>query len=351
VDICDYHHYAPDYRLFEQVHRRVAVRVQQTPGKKTACTEFGRKGGPIRVSDLLFDIGPALEAAGLMMSALSFTQPDDPPCEFVTFYHFQFPATHRNYKNLVYGDMNVVDWSGRDKPLRDRGEPWYPSFEELQLRYPTAAYHMFRMLARCAPGTRADATSFPVLDTGGRACAGLRTLAVDTGRDLIVTIQNTSPEKATAIEIDLKLFPERFRFAVVRETSQSKSDEVVAQVKVQNNRIQRDFAPQSLTQIILTPLALDRIASLHLTEKTTTPGGVAGGLALHQTTRLRALGVIEGVEHDLSQMNVVWTSSDPEGMPVYQGGLVVCLRPGGVGTIRAGTLDQPIRSTLDLNTR
>jgi len=352
VEICDYHHYAPDYRLFEQVHRRVAVRVRQTPGKKTACTEFGRKGGPLRVSDLLFDMGPALEAAGLMMSALSFTKPDDPPCEFVTFYHFQFPATHRNYKNLVYGDMNVVDWSGRDKPLMDRGDQRYPSFEELQLRHPTAAYHMFRMLARCVPGDKGAATSFPVLDLGTSSSrgiyAGLRFLAVDTGRDLIVTIQNPSLEKAPGVEVDLELFSGRFRFAVIRETSSLKQDEVVAQMKVENDRLQWDLPPQSLTQVILTPLALDEIASLHLVEHTLTPGGMVEGLALHQTTRLQALGVIDGEEYDLSQMNLVWTSSDPEGMPVYQGGLVVCVnRRPATATIRAGTLDQSV--SIDLN--
>ena len=48
VDICDYHHYAPDHRLFEQLHRRVSIQVGKMPGKKTACTEYGRKGGRMR---------------------------------------------------------------------------------------------------------------------------------------------------------------------------------------------------------------------------------------------------------------------------------------------------------------
>lgn len=340
VDLCDYHHYTPDHRVLEEVHRRVAIRVGQTPGKRTACTEYGRKGGPISVSDLLFDIGPALEAAGLMMSVLSYTRPQDPPCELATFFEFQCPATHRNYKSLVYGDMNTVDWTGQDKPINERGDAWYPSFEELQLRHPTAAYHCFRMLARCVHGMPEGTRSFPALEIG---VAGqrrgvheeLRTLAVDTGRDLLVTVQNRSPESVPAIEVNTQLFAGRYRFAVIRETSRTRADEVVAQVPVEHDRVHLDLAAQSLTQLILTPLALDRVGALRLHEETFTPGGVAEGLCRHQTTRLRAMGMLDGVEHDLSQMNVVWRSSDPEGVPVYQGGLVLCLKPGGPVTIRA----------------
>ena len=251
------------------------------------------------------------------MSTLSFTRPDDPPCEFVTFYHFQFPATHRNYKNLVYGDMNSVDWTGQDKQLQQRGDQRYPTFEELQLRYPTVAYHMFRMLARCVPGEKEGVESFPVLDL--RIRPGLRTLAVDVGRDLIITIQNPYAEKVEAVEIGLEKFTGRFKFAVVRETSRFRQDQVISQIKINDDCVQVDLPAMSLTQIILTPLALDRIASLDLLEKTLTPGNSETGLALHQTTRLRAMGIIDGCEHDLSQMNIVWSSSDEEAMPVYQG--------------------------------
>ena len=349
VDICDYHHYAPDHRLFEHAHRRVAISVGNTPGRKTACTEYGRKGGAIRVSDLLFDIGPALEAAGLMMSALSFTRPDDPPCEFVTFYHFQFPATHRNYKNLVYGDMNAVDWSGQDMQLQYRSNQLYPSFDELQLRHPTAAYHMFRMLARCAPDAGAAATSYPVMDVGGNIpWPALRTLAVDTGRDLIVTILNPTTEKLPAVRVDLGMFAGRYHFAMVRETSTSRSDQVIRQARLESDMVLLDLSAESLTQLILTPLSLDRIPALRLVEKTLTPGD-ANGLALHQTTRFQALGIIDGEEHDLSQMNVVWSSSDYDAMPVYQGGLVVRMRAGaGVVTISANTADGAAHASVAL---
>ena len=355
VDIEDYHCYTTNPGAFAQFHHRVSMTVAQTPGKKTACTEYGRKGGPVRVSDLLFDIGPALEAAGLMLTTLSFTRPEDPPCEFVTFYHFQFPATHRNYKNLVYGDMNSLDWSGQDKPLNLRGDRRYPSFAQLQLRYPTTAYHMFRMLARCAPGPGAPVAAYPVLEAGLLNCArpeyaGLRTLVVDTGRDLIVTFHNAALQKAPDVELDLSRFAGRFSFAVVRETSRTTCDEVVAQVRLEQDRMRLDVAAQSLTQIILTPLALDRISSLRLTETTLTPGN-AQCLAQYQTTRFQALGRIDDRDHDLSQMNVLWRSSDGEAVPVYQGGLVVCLLPGpGTVTVQAATMDGAIRAAADIQT-
>ena len=37
-------------------------------------------------------------------------------------YEFQFPATHRKFKSLVYGDMNLVDWTGQDNPLNERSQ-------------------------------------------------------------------------------------------------------------------------------------------------------------------------------------------------------------------------------------
>ncbi len=58
-------------------------------------------------------------------------------------YLFHFPATHRNYKALVYGDMNLVDWSGRDDRLWGRGDEWHPTLEEMQLRHATPAYDIF----------------------------------------------------------------------------------------------------------------------------------------------------------------------------------------------------------------
>ncbi len=330
VDICDYHQYGISPDALEHTHRRVANRVRHTPGKRTACTEYGRKAGPIGVRDLLFDIHPALESAALMMRTLSFTKPEDPPCAFAAFYQFQFPATHRNFKSLVYGDMNLLDWTGRDREPRQRGQALYPSFEALQLRNPTAAYHMFRMLARCTPQPDAASDTFPVLDCGFTRTSrtwydALQVLTVRTDRDLIICLLNQGDCPVPLLEIRLDLFPGAYPFAVVRETSASRADAVIAQLAIEHDRIHLDLAPLSLTQIICTPLALDRIESFHLVEESFTPGN-KDGLRLHETTRFRAMGTIDGIQHDLSQLNILWSSSDAETMPVHQGGLVVHLR-------------------------
>jgi len=349
VDISDYHAYTTDCQAFESRHVGETLMVGQTSGKKISCTEYGRKGGPVRVSDLLFDIAPALEAAGLLMTALEFTKPGDPPCEFVTFYHFQFPATHRNYKNLVYGDMNTLDWTGQDKPLNGRGDKRYPTFEELQLRYPTSAYHMFRMLARCAPAHDAVVESHPVLEKGSldTRYPNVKVQVIDAGRDLVVNLLNPTQQKVPDMELDLSVFADRIRFAVVREASITKFDEVVTQMTVVGGRLRVALSAQSLTQVILTPLALDQMTGLRLEEKTLTPGNSKDGLAQFQTTRFEAWGSIEGHEVDVSQLNIVWSSSDVEVLPVYQGGLAVCLKPWpGVVTVHAMTFDKSMASDV-----
>jgi hypothetical protein len=51
-------------------------------------------------------------------------------------------------------------------------------------------------------------------------------------------------------------------------------------------------------------------------------------------------------------MNVVWRSESPEALPVYQGGLVVCLRPGaGSVTIQAATPDWAVVTKTEVVTR
>ncbi len=64
---------------------------------------------------------------------------------------------------------------------------------------------------------------------------------------------------------------------------------------------------------------------MKLEEKTFTPG-TAAKLGLLETTRLRALGKLGDSWLDLTDLNVVWTSSAPDLVTVYQGGLVQRLR-------------------------
>jgi len=334
MDACDFHHYHVNADAYGRVYSRVALR-SAAKGKRTCTTEFNRKAGSLPITDMFFNMQSSLEAAEQIIAAIEAPRPDGPICEFLAFYLLHFPCTHRNYKNLIYGDMNFLDWSGLDRGARSRPGEWYPTFEELQVRHATHAYHMFRMLARCVPGHDPDAEFYHVLKMstvcliddgcGTGVIAGLRVLAVDQGDRMVVTILNPAGAGAQGVELDLQSFAGRFKAAVVRETSLMRADEVTAQAGLTDDRLTFDIAHRSLTQIILTELPLDRVGPLRIDEITTTPGSVEG-LELHQTTRLRAIGTVDGREIDLTDTNVVWTSSSPDIIRVYQGGLVQRIR-------------------------
>jgi len=334
MDACDFHHYHVNAAAYPRVYSRVALR-SAAKAKRTCTTEFNRRAGSLQISEMCFSIQPSLELAALIMEALDAPRPDGPACEFLALYLLHFPATHRNYKSLLYGDMNSVDWSGLDRGMRNLPDEWYPTFEELEVRHATHGYHMFRMLARCTPGRDPGAEPYDVLQTsmvcliddgcGTRVLAGLRIMAVDQGERMVISILNPAAGGAPGVEIDLRFFPGRFTTAVIRETSMRRADEVVAQENIDDTRLAVDISGQSLTQVILTRPALDRIKSLRLAERTTTPGS-ANGLSLHQTTRLQALASLDGREIDVTDTNVIWSSSAPDIVRVYQGGLVQRIR-------------------------
>jgi hypothetical protein len=341
-DACDFHHYNRDAAVLTRRYARASHWAAKT-GRKITCTEFGRIAGRLPISELLFAPEPALEVADLLMSALEMARAPDAPCELATFYHFRFPATHRNYKCLVYGDMNLLDWSGADKPLRDRGPAWYPTLAEQQIRFATPAFAAFRMLARCAPGGR-TAAGHEVLAIGcgqvrGPEYRALRAQAIRTGRNLVVNLLNPSAVAARDVMVNVGPAEGNFRFCVLRETAGERRDEAVAQRPVEHGRVRLDLPPRSLTQAVFTPLALDAMDSLTLREHTATPGSLSAGLRLWQTTRLRALARVDGEDVDLSDLNVVWRSSDPQNLQVLQGGLVLRRRaPDRPAEITAETL-------------
>jgi hypothetical protein len=325
VDALDYHHYDRKAESFRRTYDRVAMRARQY-GKKTAISEFNLMAGPLRPPEMFFNMENALDMAALLMTALSFTKPEDPGCEFATLYHFQFPATHRNYKNLVYGDMNLVDWTGHDVVSNE----FYPTFEELQLRFPTPAYHLFRMLARCVPGNTSPLDSHQVLDCGSsiignNAQSTLRFLAIQQEERLVISILNPSKEMVPEVVVELELLHRRYAFAVVRETSITHCDTAIAQHRLESTSLKLNLPSESLTQVVLTPLDLEQIKDLRLEEKSATPG-TAETLGLNQTTRLRAIGQLDGRDIDLTDLNVVWTSSQPEAVVIHQGGLLQRMR-------------------------
>jgi hypothetical protein len=348
-DSVDFHFYSPDPDMFTRQHARLATRARTT-GKKTAMTEFNRIGGPLQPDQALFSMKPSLQFAGLVMSILSASKPQDPGCEMALAYEFQFPATHRSGKSLAYGDMNRVDWTGQDKALNHQPKEAYPTFEQFQLRMATPAYHMFRMLARCTPGA-GDTEAYEVLGLGestkglneiydqtnkanhyrllggekyyalGGAGPDLRTLAVRTADKLFITVLNPSPAAVKRVGINLELLGEKYATAVVRETSHWNRDKAIRQSTLQGSEFVVDLPAESLTQIIFTKTDLSLIKELKTEEKTFTPGKTSG-LGVLETTRLRALGKLGDTWIDLTDLNVEWASSEPELIAIYQGGLV-----------------------------
>jgi hypothetical protein len=342
ADACDFHHYSSEADTLSRRFSGIARRAGDV-GKKVTSTEFGRMSGALKISQLLFDLDHSLEAAGILMTALEMAETGLAPCEAMTFYHFRFPATHRNYKALVYGDMNLLDWLGKDTALRARGEEWYPTFEELQVRFATPAYSVFRMLARCVPGeTNEGGHAVRRIGSGQfweAEHVSVRAQAIDTGRDLVVNLLNQSDRPIPDVSLDLASCGSEYRFAVVRETSRDRRDEAVAQMPVESAHVSVDLAPTSLTQVILTPLALDSVKALRIEENSITPGGLEEGLGLWQTTHLRAVAVLDGEDVDVSDLNAVWRSSKPECLVVHQGGLVIRTRaPHSSAEVEVSTL-------------
>ena len=353
VDFMDFHYYDSDPEMFKRQQTRMAIRARQS-GKKLAFTEFNRIGGALQPDQALFSLKPSLQLGGLIMSVLSANQAADPGCEAALLYEFQSPATHRSFKSLAYGDMNVVDWTGQDKALNQAPSECYPTLEELQLRVATPAYHVFKMLARCTPGN-GPVEAYEVLALGesskglgptydplirhnvyksldenkyyalGGVGQEFRLLAVRTPDRLYLNILNPGPTGAKGVGFDLELLKARYATAVVRETSLWRRDEVVRQMPVKESLVVVDVPPESLTQIILTQEDLEAVSELKLDETTTTPGTVKE-LGLLQTTRLRALAKLGEQWMDLSDLGVVWSSSDERLVKVYQSGLVQRVR-------------------------
>lgn len=367
VDFLDFHYYDPDPRALERKFSRVALRARAS-GKKVAISEINRISGALQPAQSLLCLRPSLELADVMMSLLSASKPEDAGCEFALLYQFAFPATHRSFKSLVYGDMNLVDWTGLDRALNALPPERLPTTEQMQLRTPTPAYHVFRMLTRCTPGASGP-EAFDVLQlteskwgfTGvvdpsarqlaysrtdrerfianGGTGSDLRTLGVKAGDRFIILALNLGPAPVKRIAFNLEFLPDVYATVVVRETSLTHRDEAILQQPVKNKSVLLDFPPESLTQIILTKEDLTQVSELKFEEKTFTPG-TAAKLAPLETTRLRALGKLGDRWLDLTDLNVVWSSSVPELVNVYQGGLVQRLAATGKAvTITAKTLN------------
>lgn len=365
VDFLDLHLYEPDGDLLGRKFARAAMRARES-SHKVALTEFNRAGGPLPVEQSLFSIKPSLQFAHLLMAITGSVQPGDPGCEFALAYQFQFPATHRNFKSLVYGDMNLVDWTGADRPA-DREHP--PRWQQSQLRFATPAYHVFRMFARMVPGGRMAADSYDVLEIGeanrgvaavrdpynrrnvyhtletekyyarGGAGADLRTLAVRGGGRLYLFILNSGPVPVNNVGWDLAALPDNYRTMVVRETSLQRRDVVVAQRAVEGKDFLFDIPPEAALQVILVPEDLRRLSELKIERVAARHRQEADELDMFETARLKAWGKVDEQWMDLTDLNIVWSSSKPGDIRAGSGGLIQRLRESrGEVVISASTL-------------
>lgn len=349
VDILDVHHYDTNGATLRKKLRRGLMRAREN-NLKYSLTEFGRIGGATDIEESLFAIQPSLQVADLIMNVLSASGVNDPLFEMALFYQFQFPATHRNYKSLVYGDMNLIDWTGMDEALQNRFNN-RPGFEQLQLRFPTPAYHIFKMLARCTPGNQSDMAYYKVYELmeahrGVTATREKRTkrntwpdlgenryyandglpyhiksLVVETENRLYVNILNQEPVALNAMKIDVSSLKNIYTSAVIRETSLIKRDEPVAMQQVKNGTINFDIPAESFLQIIFVKEDLNAISELKTEEQTFTPGNV-DHLKLLETTRLKTFGKYQGEWIDISDLHVQYSTEIKSGIKVYSNGLI-----------------------------
>jgi hypothetical protein len=343
VDTLDSHCYEADGGVFSAVQDRMAMR---SGTKSLSLSEFNLVSGPMVPYNSMFTTASALMLGDVLQSVFKASALNEPDMEFATLYLFNYPATHRMFKSLVYGEYDAIDAAGFIQQ-----SPVAPTLETMQIRTATLSYFVYKMMARCVPGTNSPLSSYEVLPMG-MSTLGLAQ-AVDTRNSrsiyrklehdkyyanggsgneyemstvrtpdrLYVNIINPGPGTNKDVEIDLDLQPKSYKFAVVRETSENKRDEVVAVIPVKDKKIKLEIPGNSFMQVILVDLDLNKIQNLTLEEKTLTPGALAE-MSKFQTTRLKAYGEIDGKKVDLSELNIEWKSSVPVLVRVYSGGLV-----------------------------
>ncbi len=362
LDALDFHHYHPSANTFPNLFAAAAEEASRFD-KHLAISEFNQYSGGIPIDRNLFSLPNALQTADLVLTVLAMARPHDPPIDFATLYLFSFPSTHRNFKHLVYGDMNLVDWQGLDTPLWSRGkagrafgeEDWYPTFEEQQLRFATPAYHLFRMIARSCRNAAGQPHAFDVLDVGivNPTTSGpqdvpdqLQVTAVDQRDRLIVNILNRTDTPARNCQVDLARLGRAYTFAIVRCTDRTRHDTAITQHTLAEDPATFNVPKRSLVQIIFTNEPLDQITSLSLKEQSITPGSMAG-LDRWQTTRLRAIAQTPAGPLDITETNVIWTSYHPDIIRADQGGLIQRLRGSrSEVTITANTADDRISAQV-----
>jgi len=334
LDSLDFHHYNFEPSNFSTAFINPSELAKQK-GKTVSCSEYNRYSGGMKIEQFLFNSEAALGSAELVMEGLKLGKIDGPEVEFLMFYLFHSPSTHRNYKHLIYGDMNFIDWSGVDLKPWGRSDAWYPTRDEMMLRHPTPSYSMVKMLNRCVDSSLGRDARTKRLRVGrsNPTSAGpddihfhVKTLACSLQDRCIITFLNPAGQTAKGCHIDLSLLEKHFSYGVIRETSRHLRDQVTQVIPVNGEHLSMRLPPHSLTQLILIDLPLGSIDQVNIIEKTTTPGSISEGLKIHQTTRLRAIATLNGQELDVSETHVIWESSHPDLVTINSTGLVQRVR-------------------------
>ncbi len=341
LDVLDFHHYSDHAESHQQRIDQAHAVAKAYPGKRLAISEFNLKAGPTPVEKMMFVLPAALAQCDVVMTAIEAGS-DETPLDYLALYLFAGPSTHRSFKHLVYGDLNLLSWDGKDSALRSKGPEWYPTFEELQLRHCTPAYHVVKALARAVQSSGKEGCDRLACSLAEEE--KLRVLATRCGQTWYITLLDRRYEDAFATQADhqvdaptpaqaeepeqgpLLVFPESCvgMWAVVRRTAMGEHDEIRQVTRLTTPDLQLEEAPQSVTQVMLIPHDLDHVNSLRLQEERSVEG--SSSLRLYETLRLRAIAGLEGEEIDLSDQAIHWESSAPYSVTVGPTGLVQRLR-------------------------
>lgn len=294
LDSCDVHHYSPDASSFRTLYAGVRDEVK---GKSFSLSEFNRFSGSVPIEESPLNPSASLRLAEVLMEVLALGRPDA-WCEIATLYLFHAPSTHRNHKHLLYGSLDFLDWTGEDRAPWARSPAWYPSADEMQVRHPTLAYVIFKMLARaCRPHPwSGDASGpYPVREwaihnptsADPKAIATqLKCLAVQQPQALFMHVLNTG--EAAVEDLRIEVPDTNFSTAIIRKTGVGMLDETVEAVPVSGGEVRLNIGPESFVQVILAELDPATITGFTVEEQTYTPGSL-DDLRLWQTTRLRVV--------------------------------------------------------------
>ncbi|GEM_PF-2234842 len=347
LDSLDVHQYRPDRRAMRQVFRLVSSTAAAS-GKAVSCSEYNRQSGGFALEDFPFNRDSALEVFLLYLEALGLGSLGPAECELVCLYIFHHPSTHRNYKHLLYADMNMLDWDCGDRAPWKRAPAWYPTPEEMQIRHPTPAYRLMRMANRMLgrEGFRGQLHPTGIVNPSSAGPDDLHydliTRAYQVGeKEWHVWVINPTEKACKGVTLRWPMKELEGLSLLVRGGKVLESDKLLLFAPEASGAEILDIAPRGVQQWILAENPLAGLSSLQLEEQSFTPGSLEEGLELYQTSRLKLRGLLEdGRSREIPDAYLNWSSSVPDVLSVESSGLVQRKRNGGGEVLlRAETVD------------